>query len=301
MVRKVIPLAAAACLAASCAASDKQTQVTVVLTSETEIPKELDELHITVTAGNGSTVYDNVYTVREPSFFATTLAIIPADEDSLKSPFVVEVRAKSGNNVGVVRRAIVSYVKGRTLMLPMPLRMACFSFKDCGVDATCAGGTCQKATVRAEELLDYEDKYVFETADNPCFEEDRCLRESQPITVAPDCTFQLPTPTPVASGARPSLNVSVRWAAADNRVIALDHGDTVEGWSVAPNAPDRGQISPGVCRSLLDPEPDPAKRDVPDRALDARLSSACPAKTKTQPYCRRSNNQQSGIGTTIQR
>ena len=284
---------------ASCAASDNRTQITVVLTSETEIPKELDALQITVTAANGSTVYDNVYVVREPSFFATTLAVIPADEESLKAPFVVEVRGKSGGNVGVFRRAIVSYVRGRTLLLPMPLRMACFSFRDCGADSTCAGGTCQKALVSSEDLVDYDDRYVFAANDGSCFDEDRCLESSTPIVVGNDCTF--PLPGAVVGGDRPNANVSIRWAAADNRVIALDHGDGVEGWTVLAADPSRGVISPGVCRSLLDPETDPAKRDVPDRALDARISTTCVAKAKTQPPCRRGNNQQSGIGTILKR
>lgn len=283
----------------SCAASDDRTQVTIVMTSETEIPKELDALQITVTAGNGSTVYDNVYPVREPSFFATTLAVIPADEKSLEMPFTVEISGKSGDKVGVFRRAIVSYVRGRTLLLPMPLRMACFSFRDCGADSTCAGGTCQKATVSSADLIDYDERFVFASNDGTCFDEDRCLENATPLAVAADCTFPLPASAP--GGARPDANVSIRWAAADNRVIALDHGDAVEGWTVVTEDPTRGRLSAGVCRSLQDPEPDPAKRDVPDRALDARISTACAAKAKTQPYCRRSNNQQSGIGTVIRR
>ncbi|NOU32215.1 MAG: hypothetical protein HOO96_30285, partial [Polyangiaceae bacterium] len=95
MIRHLLVPALAVVVATSaCAVKDDRTQVTVVLTSETEIPKELDALEITVTAANGSTVYDNVYTVRDPAFFATTLAVIPADSDSLKGPITVEIKGK---------------------------------------------------------------------------------------------------------------------------------------------------------------------------------------------------------------
>lgn len=281
----------------ACTVKDDRTQITVVLTSETEIPKELDALEITVTAANGSTVYDNVYTVRDPAFFATTLAVIPADSDSLKGPIMVEIKGKSGNTVGVFRRAIVSYVEGRTLMLPMPLRMACFNFKDCGATSTCAGGTCQPAAQSSDDLRDYDDKLVFESSKESCFDEDACLQGAAPVKVAADCTFELPQK--VAPGARPAVNVSIRWAAAQNRVIVLDEGDAVEGWTVSPENPGLGRISAGVCKSLLDPETDPRKREVPDQALDARISLGCAAKVPTQPFCRRAGNRQSGIGAVI--
>ncbi|MBS2018673.1 MAG: hypothetical protein JST00_37750 [Deltaproteobacteria bacterium] len=293
----VAPVVTTGLLVAACAAKDDRTQVTLVFTSETEIPKELDALHITVTAANGSTVYDNVYNVRDPGFFATTLAIIPADEDSLKGPVTVEVKGLAGGAVGVQRRAIVSYVKDRTLMLPLPLRMACFAFKDCGVNSTCAGGTCQPATIDGASLRDFDESFVFETARDRCFDEDACLVGATPVNVGTDCTF--PLPPEGASGERPALNVSVRWAAAENRIIVLDHGDAIEGWTVATDKPGYGRLSTGVCKSLLDPEPDPKKREVPDRALDARVSTRCPAKLGTQPYCRRLNNRQAGIGATI--
>ncbi len=280
-----------------CSATDDKTQLTLVLTSETEIPKELDALAIRVTAANGSTVYANTYTVKEPSFFATTLALIPASEDSLKGPVTVEIDGISAGVVGVKRRAIVSYSKGRTLMVPMPLRMACFSFKDCGATGTCAGGTCQPATLDAERPPDFDQRFVFEDDRAKCFDEDACLASSQPVKVEADCTFQLPAVT--EPGARPTANVSIRWAAAAGRVIALDHGDEVEGWSLAPGRPGIGKLSAGVCASLLDAEPDPKKRAVPDRALDARVSTRCPAKLPTQPYCRRPDSRQAGIGASL--
>lgn len=298
MIRRwLFPALAVAAATSACALKDDRTQVTVVLTSETEIPKELDALEITVTAANGSTVYDNVYPVRDPAFFATTLAVIPADSDSLKGPITVEIKGKSGNTVGVFRRAIVSYVKGRTLMLPMPLRMACFNFKDCGATSTCAGGTCQPATRSGDDLRDYDDKLVFESSKDLCFDEDACLQGALPVKVSPDCTFALPAA--VARGARPAANVSIRWAAAQNRIIVLDEGDAIEGWTVSADDPGVGRISAGVCKSLLDPETDPRKREVPDQALDARISLGCAAKSPTQPFCRRSGNRQSGIGALI--
>jgi hypothetical protein len=279
----------------ACAAEDNQTQVTVLLTSETQIPKELDSLELVVTSANGSEASRVIHEVQNPRFFPATVALVPRNADALEGPVKIELRGYlNGQDAQVFRRAVVSYVEGRTMLLRMPLRMACFNFQDCGKDNTCAGGTCQPARVPSAELVDFDPKYVSDDDTTRCFDEAACLSDSQVLKLEQDCTFALPTPLSIEGG-RPKVNVSIRWAAANNRVIVLDEGDAVEGWT---REGERGRLSKGVCVSLFDPEPDPKKRAVPDQALDARISTKCAAKSSLQPYCSSATGQ-TGIGAVI--
>jgi hypothetical protein len=282
----------------ACISKDNSTQITVALASETEIPTELDTVQVVVIDAKGSEIYRNEYPVTYPRFFPTTLAIVPRDDDSLDRPVTIEVRGfKSTSREGqVFRRAVVPFFKGRTLLVPMPLRMACFNFADCKENETCAGGRCVPAQIEASKLVDFREELVFGGLPNAaCFDETSCLGDGKPVTVNADCTFPIPASSVGPDGA-PQVNVSIRWAAADGRVIGLDGDDPVEGWTRVDAR--TGRLSPGVCDSLLDPEPNPKLRRVPDRALDARVSAACPTKTHDHPPCP-SGDGHSGAGVPI--
>jgi hypothetical protein len=278
----------------ACAAKDNKTQVTVLLTSETQVPRELDSLEVVVVSPNGVEASRVYHEVQNPSFFPATLAVIPAGADSLKGPIRVELRGYAkGKEAQVFRRAIISYVKDRTLLLRMPLRMACFNFGDCGAGATCAGGTCQPAKIEEGKLTDFDERLVATDDPKQCFNEAACLADSQLLDLDAECTFALPEAS--GAGARPKLNVSIRWAAASTRVIVLDEGDAIEGWTIEGS---RGRLSKGVCDSLRDKEQDPKKRAVPDQALDARIAQTCLAKQATQPFCK-VGTAQNGIGAEL--
>ena len=282
----------------ACISKDNSTQITVALSSETEIPKELDTVEVVVTDAKGSQAWRYEYPVRFPRFFPTTLAIVPRDDDSLDRPVTIEVRGykSTSSDRQVFRRAVVPFVKGRTLLVPMPLRMACFNFADCRGSETCAGGRCVPAQLDASALPDFREELVFGGLPNAaCFDEALCLGDAKPITVGADCTFALPG-AEANSGETTQVNVAIRWAAADGRIIALEGDDPVEGWTRVDAR--TGKLSPGVCESLLDPEPDATRRRVPDRALDARISTACASKTHEHPPCP-SGDGHSGAGTHI--
>lgn len=284
--------------ATACVEKDTSTQITVALAAETEIPRELDTIQVVVVDAKGSEIYRSEYPVTYSRFFPTTLAIVPRDDDSLDRPITIEVRGfKGATSAGqVFRRAIVPFFKGRTLLVPMPLRMACFDFADCKSNETCAGGRCVPAELDVTKLLDFQEERVFGGLPNAaCFEEAACLADSKPIAVAADCTFALPEAATSADGAS-RVNVSIRWAAAKSRVIGLDGDDALEGWTRIDA--QTGKLSPGLCDSLLDPETDPKKRRVPDKALDVRLSTACPTKKHDQPTCPGGDGH-TGIGTAL--
>lgn len=285
-------------LVSACQKEDRTTQVTIAITSETDVPKELDTLEIVITDADGSESSRVLHDVQNPRFFPATLAIIPKSSASLDGAIKVELRGYlNGKDAQVFRRAAVTYVEGRTLLLPMPLRMACFNFRGCGANETCSGGTCQPAQVDSSQLASYEDRLVFgRSAPEACFDEDTCISDSTKAPVrASDCTFPLPEGA-LREGERPRVNVSIRWKAADQRVIVLDSADPIEGWTLEPDG--RGRLSKGVCASLLDPEPDPRKRQIFDQALDVWVSTGCAAKIGLQPFCTTKDGH-SGIGAAL--
>lgn len=274
-------LLAATC---SCVSTDRETQITIALASETLVPTELSRLSIRITDARGSLTYSNEYEVTDPAFFPTTLAVVPAGEESFEGPLRIELAGSgAGGAVQLHRTAVLAYARGRNLLLPMPLRMACVNFRSCGAEQTCRGGQCVDASLDEQELTDFEADLVFPTSSTTCFDEATCLSGAQEVPVATDCTLDVP-----AGG-----NVGLIWAAAPSRVLVLAAGDALEGWTRLPNG--KGLLSRGACASLLDPELDPALREVPDRALAAYVSAACAAKTVQQPFCRAADGH-SGVG-----
>jgi hypothetical protein len=222
-----------------------------------------------------------------PGFFPATLAIVPKDGDSLGVPFTVAVRAYATDNdeskLLVNRTSTSTFVTGRSLYMPMPLRMAC-ALKSCDEGQTCVGGECRDDRIDAESLPDYVAENVLpERAGTACFDELACLNKSVSVPVEKDCTFKVPTG---------NANVSIRWAAADKRIIALDGDDADEGWSRVDGT--TGKLSSGVCKALQ--EQSGSTGEIPDKALEALISSECPTKVRLQTFCRIPNEANVGVG-----
>lgn len=300
--------ALAAALIGGCDTTDESTQITVAITSETQIPRELNQLEVVVIDSRGSEASRILHDVQNPGFFPATLSVIPKDEESLDGAVRVEVRGQLRTDQGetvtaVLRRATISYSEGRNLLLPMPLRMACFAVDRCGPDETCAGGTCQPARMSDEELEDYREDLVFgSAAGESCFSEETCLSDSTFIELAADtpsdvCEVELPPDAIIEGDGRARVNVSIQWAVAPERVIALDEGDPIEGWTFVSDR--RIRLSEGVCLSLRDVVDDQGNRVIPDEALGVFVSTACSPKSKLQPFCRASDGHVA-IGTTLE-
>jgi len=269
-------LAAAATTATGCSV-DKKTQITVALSSETEIPKELDEFYIRViSTRTGEIRFEHSYTAEDGHVFPTTLAVIPYDEDSLGSPVSVYLEGRKNGSAFLVRQSIASYVKDRNILLTMALRMACFQFKDCGPSATCAGGQCVDAKVDTSKAVDFEDRYVFGDK-GTCFDEQACLSGAAEVTV--------------------QGNVAVRWAAAPERLLGLEADDAQEGWVRV--APDQGKLSQGACDSHFQKRGTDGKLLVSDWAKVVYFAPACPTKTSLLPHCFSQATSSAGAGAVL--
>lgn len=278
----------------ACSSTDDSTQVTVAITSETQIPRELNQLEVVVIDSRGSEASRILHDVQSPGFFPATLAIIPREKASLDGPVTVEIRGQLRQSSGevvtaVLRRAVVTYAEGRNLLVPMPLRMACFAVDYCGPDETCAGGTCQPARLNGSSLPDYAEGLVFgAAAGDSCFSEETCLADSVAIPLDPNtpeelCEIELPADVEVGDDGRPRVNLSVQWAVAPERVIALDEDDPIEGWTLV--APNRARLSEGVCASLRDVTNAQGERLIPDEALAVYVARTCSPKRRLQPFC----------------
>lgn len=293
-MRPAFVLASMAALlgAVGCGSVDKQTQVTVALSSETEIPKELDSFAVRVfSTRTGELRFASDYYPKSGREFPTTLAVIPFDDDALESPVRIELEGRVGTTTFLRRQSVVSYVRGRNLLLTMPLRMACFQYKECGPNATCSGGQCVASTVDTSKLVDFDERFVFGRA-GACFDEEACLPGIAEVKVEADCSFAIPVDVELGRG-----NVSIRWAAAPSRVLALDEGDAQEGW--VRLSKDRGKLSQGACDSHFGRLGDDGKPLVADKAESVYFTAGCVTKTSLVPYCVSEKTQHAGIGAVV--
>jgi hypothetical protein len=293
LVPVTVLLGASAALASGCT-QDDPTQITVSLMSEAEALTELECVQLTVKHTDGQTAFQYQYPLVNAGFFPSAVAIVPHDSSSLDSPLTVDVQGFAtdcANGTPVVERtAVVSFIDGRNLLLPMPLRMACFD-QSCGGGSGCVGGLCQPLTpTPATSLSNYaSDLVTAEDGGSGCFDEETCLAGAVATTINPDdCTFALP------SG--PDVNVAVQWAAAEGRIITLQGDDPQEGW--VTTAPGIGTLSKGVCTAVVE-QSDGGSLPVPDKALAVWTTTACPTLHALQPFCRRSAQEPVGIGRTF--
>lgn len=280
---------AIAAAVASCSDVDKETQITLALESETEIPAELDSFTVRVlSTRTGELRFARDYFPTSGREFPSTLAVIPFDEESLRGPLRIEIEGRKGTTIFLQRQAVISYFKNRNILLAMPLRMACFQFRDCGPNETCAGGQCVPAQVEESAILDYADDLVFGRP-GACFDEEACLGTSTEVKVEEDCTFPIPADVPEGRG-----NVSIRWAAAPARLLGLEAGDAIEGWTRVAN--DRGRLSKGACDSHFQRRGPDGQLLVPDWAREVYFSAACESKTRARPHCFSQKTLHAGIG-----
>ncbi len=290
LVRCALPATFAFLLLSSCSSTDRGTQITLALESETRIPDELDSFAIRVFSNrNAELRFARDYFPTNGREFPTTLALVPSSEDALESPLRIEIEARKGGSVLLRRQAVMSYFRNRNVLLTMPLRMACFQFRDCAANETCAGGQCVAAEVDSARLVDYDAALVFPKG-GACFDEDACIDATEgKLELAEDCTFAIPSGVAVDRG-----NVSIRWRAAPLRLLALQSGDALEGWERIDAG--LGRLSQGVCDSHFQRKDSQGNLLVADVAEDIYFSSKCDSKSGRTPYCVAESNGHSGTG-----
>jgi hypothetical protein len=294
-------VAGVAALAAACTKTDTSTQVTVAFVSEAtalSANPDIVEVDVTVTPTGAQPTYAHSFRASDgtlgPGFFPATLGLVPSSEMAVTQPFTVDVTARDASGAILVERtSITSFVEGRSLLLPMSLRMACAGETSCPDGQTCVGGVCRSSAIDPTTLVEYVGSDVIpELAGNACFDEASCLKGSTEIEIGSDCTFTIPASIPTGKA-----NVSVEWADAQGRVIVLDGGDQDEGWTLTQGS--QGELSPGVCAAWLVAHGGNPPTPPVDHALGAYISGTCATKTKTTAFCRANPDINVGVGAPL--
>lgn len=134
--------------------ADELTEIVVVVDSDLEVPEDLDELRIVVDAtaiGGGTETAGGMLT--SPASFPQHLGIVHSGQGGL-GPITVTATGLLGGIPVVERRARVSFVRGRTVVLRLDLVAACVG-RECAAEQTCAAGVCRPVDVVESELHDW--------------------------------------------------------------------------------------------------------------------------------------------------
>ena len=151
MVRSTI-LAAVLC-AVVCACTADRTEIVVAVYSNLAVPAELDALRIDVVGPESTTPQTSMALLGagQPSL-PRTLGLV--HEDGPLGPFTIRVAGRRGGLDVVERRARVSFIEGRTLLLRVDLDRRCLGTA-CDPNRTCIEGSCDTIDVSAESLPEW--------------------------------------------------------------------------------------------------------------------------------------------------
>jgi hypothetical protein len=131
-------------LACALMACSPEPATGVVVEFDTDLPvrAELDGLRVVVRSADGSNHFESTYNLGRDQgelMLPRRLTIVPRDQGS--STFTVVADGMLNSTVVVSQRAILGFVKGRTLFLRIELLAVCRN-KTCDPDTTCIRGDC---------------------------------------------------------------------------------------------------------------------------------------------------------------
>lgn len=162
---RLVLLAGVGALAPAAGCGTKSPSVVMVaVMSEPLVPAEVDGIELEVTRGD-STPFFQSYTLAAGSADARlpgTIALAKQDGEADDAPVTVTVRARSGGKEVLLRQATLGFSSGKTKLLRMPLRYACFRFTGvCGPGQACSGNRCEDVQLDVESLPDFDPSQVF--------------------------------------------------------------------------------------------------------------------------------------------
>jgi len=127
------------------------TEIFVVVDSDMRVPAELDAVTVRATSPTGELQSANGTIADAP--LPRTLGLV--HESGPPGPFVVHVQGTRGGSLVVERRARLSFIEGRVLVLPIHLLGRCAGMV-CGADTTCGeSGGCVSIDVDESALAEW--------------------------------------------------------------------------------------------------------------------------------------------------
>lgn len=139
--------------AALCACTADRTEIIVAVGSNLAVPSELDAIRIDV-VGPESTVPKTSMALLGPGQPGLPRTLGLVHEDGPLGPLVVRVAGRRGGFDVIERRARVSFLEGRTLLLRIDLMRNCVG-TTCESNRTCIDGGCREIDVSAESLPEW--------------------------------------------------------------------------------------------------------------------------------------------------
>ena len=289
--------------------AEEPTEIVGGVTTQIKVPEYLRSVGITVQVG-GRVRFCDTYPVTDGrTVLPATLGVLgaaglnPTDtvtvqvlglrsEASDYDTDCVGIYAQTGaaepgqddnREVLVIRRRRLTFVDGRILYLPLPLKESCED-QACPEDQTCVAGACVPMDISNPKALpDYNERLAFGTT-NTCFNGDLCLPSGgtfpaqllDPAT----CTFQVQWSPELPQPAPGDLNVRMFYNSFGTEVLDIDPSGSApeqqEGFSFPnPADPFTFQLAPNLCTTNYQK----------DRIVAVEASALCPAKRGYQPIC----------------
>jgi hypothetical protein len=141
---------------AACSSKQSDTKIVVEVWSDLAVPSQMDEIRI---AAKGTTVSPPVvFPLTDKTNLPVVLVLVPPDNQDL--PFDVTATGYLKSNPVVSQAAHLSFVSGKSLVLPLFLGSACAG-TSCPANQTCSGGNCQPVDVDVGGLPAYDPQAPF--------------------------------------------------------------------------------------------------------------------------------------------
>lgn len=152
-MRRRLALVSLLALAASCS-DPSLTELLVVVDTDMDVPEQLQRVTFRVQGPDGAqqAALADLATGNRPAVLGMVHRGGPL------GPFLISVTGERASGETVrQRRARVSFVEGRAMMLRMDLYRACDESVVCDAEQTCAAGECRSIDVAQDELVDWSE------------------------------------------------------------------------------------------------------------------------------------------------
>ncbi len=280
----------------SACSSPEATELLVGVSTQVEVPRELQTVRLDVLAGPDPIFCSN-YEVfngrvqlprtlgltKQQANLPITVAIYGflQKKDALPLDCKLAPKVKNADDPNltetekaeaarVLRRSIQPYIDDQILYIPMPLKYACFD-KECPKETdTCKAGRCVDATTDPKTLLPYQEGFT-NGSSSTCFPLKDCMfgAGAAPMQVLDKATCRYKVP----GGSLSNMNVML---AFDEFVVELLDQDKDEGFFFPDpqGQPDVIQLTDALC-----------KGEPVHKILSVVASASCPPKSIYQPIC----------------
>jgi hypothetical protein len=146
----------ACALVAACGSSASPTGIVAEVTTDLQVPADLDEVKVVATSASDASLFEQSYPLTGPSARTLPLRVGFEETGSATVPFRIEAIGLHAGAQVVSRSATLAFLRGRVVILPLPLLGLCRGVVCAQAATTClASGTCGSDTTDPGGLPPY--------------------------------------------------------------------------------------------------------------------------------------------------